>query len=47
VITWATSYDASGGIVVRGAGKNADEIKGSFDNTKIFSLMRKTLFDGD
>jgi hypothetical protein len=45
VITWGTLSDASGGILVRAAGKNADEVKGSFDNTKIYSLMRKVLFE--
>lgn len=45
VITWGTSSDASGGILVRAAGKNADEVRGSFDNTKIYSLMRKVLFE--
>ncbi|MFZ4683585.1 MAG: alkaline phosphatase [Terrimicrobiaceae bacterium] len=44
VINWGTLLDASGGIVVRGAGKNADAIRGSFDNTRIYSLMRETLF---
>jgi alkaline phosphatase len=44
VITWGTSSDASGGILVRAAGKNADEVRGSFDNTKIYSLMREVLF---
>ena len=45
VITWGTSSDSSGGILVRAAGKNADEVRGSFDNTKIYSLMRKVLFE--
>lgn len=45
IITWATVYDASGGIAVRGAGKNADQIKGNFDNTAIYALMHKTLFE--
>jgi len=44
VVAWGTLLDASGGIVVRGAGKNAEKILGSFDNTKIYSLMRETLF---
>ncbi len=47
VISWGTLFDASGGIVVRGAGKNAEKIHGSFDNTKIYSLMRETLFPGE
>ncbi len=44
VISWGTLLDASGGIVVRGAGKNAETIRGSFDNTRVYSLMRDTLF---
>jgi len=44
VISWGTLLDSSGGIVVRGAGKNSDQVRGSFDNTKIFTLMRETLF---
>jgi len=44
VITWGTLSDASGGILVRAAGKKADEVQGSFDNTKIYSLMREVLF---
>jgi alkaline phosphatase len=44
VITWGTLSDASGGILVRAAGKKAEEVKGSFDNTKIYSLMREVLF---
>ncbi|MEI8294552.1 MAG: alkaline phosphatase [bacterium] len=45
VITWGTLSDASGGILVRAAGKNADQVKGSFDNTKIYSLMHEVLFE--
>jgi len=44
VITWGTVFDASGGILVRAAGKNAEEVRGSFDNTRIYSLMREALF---
>jgi alkaline phosphatase len=44
VITWGTLSDASGGILVRAAGKKADLVRGSFDNTKIYSLMREVLF---
>ena len=45
VITWATLSDSSGGIIVRAAGKKADSVKGSFDNTKIYHLMREVLFE--
>lgn len=44
IITWASSYDVSGGIVVKGIGKNAERIKGSFDNTGIYALMYESLF---
>jgi len=44
VITWGTLNDASGGILVRAAGKKAESVQGSFDNTKIYSLMRDVLF---
>ncbi|MFY8217151.1 MAG: alkaline phosphatase [Chthoniobacterales bacterium] len=44
IITWASDYDVSGGIVVKGIGKNADRIKGSFDNTDVYALMYETLF---
>lgn len=45
VIAWGTLLDASGGIVVRGAGKGSEAIHGSFDNTKIYSLMHDVLFE--
>lgn len=44
VIVWGTIADASGGILVRAAGKNSDRVRGSFDNTRIYQLMRETLF---
>lgn len=44
VLVWGTKHDTSGGILVRAIGKNAEEVKGSFDNTRIYSLMRGTLF---
>jgi len=44
VLTWGTLGDASGGILVRAAGKNAESVKGSFDNTDIYVLMRDVLF---
>ena len=44
VITWGTLSDASGGILVRAAGKKAELVRGSFDNTKIYGLMREVLF---
>lgn len=47
IITWASVYDVSGGIVVKGIGKNANQIKGSFDNTDVYALMYQTLFDAE
>ena len=44
VITWGSLNDTSGGILVRAAGKGAAEVRGSFDNTKIYNLMREALF---
>lgn len=43
VIVWGTVHDTSGGILVRAAGKNSEKVRGSFDNTKIYELMRETL----
>jgi len=44
VISWGTLLDSSGGIVVRGAGHKSADVRGSFDNTKVYSLMRDALF---
>jgi alkaline phosphatase len=44
VIVWGTVHDTSGGILVRAAGKNSEKVHGSFDNTRIYGLMRETLF---
>jgi alkaline phosphatase len=44
LLAWASTYDLSGGIVVRAVGLNADRVRGSFDNTRIFSLVHQTLF---
>lgn len=43
VITWGSVNDTSGGILVRAAGKNADQVQGTFDNTRVYSLMREAL----
>jgi alkaline phosphatase len=43
VICWGTIHDSSGGVVVRAIGKNADKVRGSFDNTDIYHIMRDTL----
>jgi alkaline phosphatase len=41
-----TVNDTSGGILVRAAGRHSEKVSGSFDNTKIYELMRSALFDG-
>jgi len=43
-VVWATRYDTSGAILVRGTGLNSDRIKGVMDNTEIYELMYLTLF---
>lgn len=44
-IYWASANsDFSGGVVVRGEGLNAEQIRGSFDNTRVAELIRLTLF---
>jgi len=44
VVVWGTKMDASGGIVARAAGLNADKVRGSFDNTAVYPLFYETLF---
>ncbi|MEX1045564.1 MAG: alkaline phosphatase [Chthoniobacterales bacterium] len=44
VVVWGTRMDASGGIVARAAGLNADRVRGSFDNTAVYPLFYETLF---
>lgn len=44
VISWGTTHDSSGGIVVRGAGLGAEQIRGTMDNTSIYRVMRSVLF---
>lgn len=44
VIVWGTIHDTSGGILVRAAGKNSEKVRGTYDNTRIYGLMRETLF---
>jgi alkaline phosphatase len=45
-IAWATLTDVSGGILVRGVGRNADRITaaGTMDNVDVYRLMYRTLF---
>lgn len=44
IVTWATTFDASGGIVIRASGENANAVRGTMDNTAIYAIMHKTLF---
>jgi alkaline phosphatase len=43
-VTWSDRDDISGGVVVRAAGYNADQVFGTMDNTELAKLMRRTLF---
>ncbi len=43
-IAWASLEDLSGGVLIRAAGLNADQVKGTLDNTDIYRLMYLTLF---
>jgi alkaline phosphatase len=44
-IGWVTSEDVSGGILVRAAGLNADQVHGVVDATDIYRIMYRTLFE--
>ncbi len=43
-IAWATENDVAGAILVRAAGRNADQVRGRIDNTGIYRIMYETLF---
>jgi len=43
-IAWATLHDASGGILVRAEGLNADRVSGTLDSTEIYRIIYLTLF---
>jgi len=45
-IAWATLTDVSGGILVRGVGRNAEQITSAvtMDNVDVYRLMYRTLF---
>ncbi|MEM9909657.1 MAG: alkaline phosphatase [Pseudomonadota bacterium] len=43
-ISWVGYNDVAGGILVRGAGLNSDEIMPLMDSTDVFALMHRTLF---
>lgn len=44
VVAWGTDMDSSGAILVRAAGRNAEKVGGSFDNTALYPLFYETLF---
>ncbi|MBE2181019.1 MAG: alkaline phosphatase [Chthoniobacterales bacterium] len=46
VVIWGSVLDAGGGIAARAAGLNAGEVRGSFDNTRVYDLLYRTLFGG-
>ena len=46
VVVWGSVLDAGGGIAARAAGLNAGEVRGSFDNTRVYELLYRTLFGG-
>jgi alkaline phosphatase len=44
LVAWGSQMDTCGAILVRGAGLNADKVRGSFDNTALYPLFYETLF---
>lgn len=40
-VSWSTPGDVSGAILCRAAGNGAERVRGSIDNTEIFTLMRE------
>lgn len=44
VISWSTTDDVSGSVLVRAAGLNSEYVKGTIDNTDIYKFMYLTLF---
>lgn len=43
-VSWSTTHDVCGSVLVRAAGLNAEHVKGSIDNTDIYKFMYLTLF---
>ncbi len=43
-IAWTSLEDLSGGILMRAAGLNAEQVKGTLDNTDVYRVMYLTLF---
>ena len=46
-IIWPTKMDTGTGVLVKGEGLNAHQIKGTLDNTEIYKIMRQTLFGNE
>ncbi|MFC1550787.1 hypothetical protein ACFL46_05810 [Candidatus Neomarinimicrobiota bacterium] len=46
-INWSSGSDVSGGLICRGIGLNAEQIRGDIDNTDVYKIMYKTLFGVD
>lgn len=47
IVVWGTSRDVAGGIAARAAGAGAEAVRGSIDNTQIYTIMRNALFESD
>ncbi|MDQ7816882.1 MAG: alkaline phosphatase [Melioribacteraceae bacterium] len=43
-VSWSTTHDVCGSVLVRAAGLNSEYVKGSIDNTDIYKFMYLTLF---
>jgi alkaline phosphatase len=43
-VSWSTTHDVCGSVLVRAAGLNSEQVKGSIDNTDIYKFMYLTLF---
>ena len=43
-IVWPTKHDTGTGVLIKGEGFKAHQIKGTLDNTDVYKIMRQTLF---
>ncbi|MEM8874701.1 MAG: alkaline phosphatase [Planctomycetota bacterium] len=46
-VVWSSRNDVAGGVLVRADGFNSHFVRGSFDNTDVAKLIRRTLFAGE
>jgi len=46
-ITWTSFHDALGGILMRAAGQDAEQVHGTMDNTDAYRVMYRALFGRD